>query len=134
LTVWPIAATIRDTVKNESTSTRRFASGRWRGYYEQMRRRYPQDQTMEFADGMVRGEGTDMIGPFRIEGEYRETDGEVRVGWIKTYERGHSVLYVGTFDGTQIHGHWEFGSGYGGGNESFGFSPEHAFLGIERMR
>ncbi|MBK8095589.1 MAG: hypothetical protein IPK26_00670 [Planctomycetes bacterium] len=99
----------------------RFVSGRWLGYYEQMRQRFPQEQTMEFADGMVRGDGLDMIGTFKIEGQYRHDGGIARVGWIKTYDGGHSVLYMGTFDGRWILGEWELS----GHTDGFGFAPEH---------
>ena len=54
--------------------------------------------TLEFADGIVRGDGIDGLGPFRLEGEYRATAGEVRLGWIKTYDGSHSILYVGALD------------------------------------
>lgn len=93
-------------------------SGLWRGFYEQHGRRYRQEQTMEFADGHVRGEGSDEVGPFRIEGQYDSAGDAVRLGWIKTYEAGHSVLYLGAFDGTWIEGAWEL-EGYPG--DGFGF-------------
>lgn len=76
---------------------------------------------MEFADGMVRGEGRDGIGPFRIEGEYLRDGSGTRVGWIKTYDRGHSVLYLGTYDGRWIRGAWELQGGHG---DNFAFAPE----------
>jgi hypothetical protein len=59
-------------------------SGNWRGFYAQIGRTFPQQQRMEFADGIVRGEGADGIGTFVIEGEYR-ADGanEVRIGWAR---------------------------------------------------
>ena len=77
---------------------------------------------MEFADGIVRGDGRDGIGPFRIEGSYRSEAGVVRVGWIKTYDRGHSVLYLGVVEQGWIRGDWELTRGYG---DAFGFRPEH---------
>jgi hypothetical protein len=101
-------------------SAARFASGQWRGWYQQMRLQFPQQQTMEFADGMVRGEGGDELGPFRIEGQYRRDGDEVRIGWIKTYRGGHSVLYLGSWDGTWIRGTWAL---QGGPSDAFGFAP-----------
>jgi hypothetical protein len=88
-------------------------SGLWRGYYQQAEGRYPQQQTMEFADGMVRGEGGDALGAFRIEGRYRNDHGAFRIGWIKTYDGGHSVLYLGGLDAAGIRGHWELEGGHG---------------------
>lgn len=98
----------------------RFRSGSWRGYYEQFGERYPQEQTMEFADGLVRGEGQDDIARFRIEGTYHRDGNTLRIGWIKTYEAGHSVLYLGATDGAWIRGRWELSDGYG---EGFAFAP-----------
>jgi hypothetical protein len=97
-------------------------SGNWRGFYAQIGRTFPQQQRMEFADGIVRGEGADGIGTFVIEGEYR-ADGanEVRIGWVKTYTNAHSVLYLGVFDGTRIRGKWEIGRL----GDRFEFAPEH---------
>jgi len=83
---------------------------------------------MEFADGMVRGEGSDDIGEFLVEGSYHSTDERVQIGWIKTYTQGHSLLYIGSFDGAWIHGHWELEGGYVG--DSFGFAPA-AMVGNE---
>jgi hypothetical protein len=102
----------------------RFASGSWRGYYEQFRGRYPQQQTMEFADGMVRGDGDDDIGPFRIEGQYHGDGEAVRIGWIKTYQNGHSVLYLGDYDGRWIRGTWTL---QGGPSDRFGFAAAADF-------
>jgi hypothetical protein len=96
-------------------------SGKWRGFYEQHGTAFPQQQRMEFADGIVRGEGADGIGTFLIEGEYRAVGPhELRIGWIKTYTDAHSVLYQGVFDGIRIRGKWEIGP-LGG---SFEFVPE----------
>lgn len=83
--------------------------------------RFPQEQVMEFADGMLRGEGNDGIGPFRIEGQYCSEGDAVRVGWIKTYDGGHSVLYLGSFDGGWILGTWALQGDVGDG---FGFASE----------
>jgi hypothetical protein len=96
-------------------------SGNWRGFYRQIGRTFPQQQRMEFADGIVRGEGADRIGTFVIEGEYRAGGAnEVRIGWIKTYTNAHSVLYLGVFDGARIRGRWEIGH-FG---DRFEFAPE----------
>jgi hypothetical protein len=86
-------------------------SGEWSGFYEQHAGRHPQRMTLEFADGVVRGDGIDELSAFRLEGEYRvEAGGEVRIGWLKTYDRSHSILYLGTLDGEgRIVGSWRIG-------------------------
>lgn len=84
-------------------------------------RQHPQHQRMEFADGIVRGDGADGIGTFKIEGEYRTVSTrEVRIGWIKTYTNAHSVLYMGVFDGERIRGNWDLSFGFG---DQFEFAP-----------
>lgn len=97
-------------------------SGLWKGFYEQSRRHYDQEMTLEFADGIVRGDGRDDLGTFTIEGDYRAADGEVRLGWIKTYDGAHSVLYLGRFDGLAIGGEWSIPPWGRGG---FELSPAH---------
>lgn len=114
--------------RNPADNPLRPESGRWCGYYEQCGDHYAQNQTMEFADGLVRGHGEDDIGSFRIEGIYRCEAGELRIGWIKTYDGGHSVLYLGQRRGDWIEGGWSLrretrGSMDGG----FGFAPERLF-------
>jgi hypothetical protein len=88
-------------------------SGLWTGHYEQFQHSYPQQATLEFADGLIRGDGVDGIGVFHIEGEYRVDERAIRMGWIKTYERAHSVLYLGVLQGEVIAGSWEL-PGYSG--------------------
>lgn len=89
------------------------ASGLWTGHYEQWGQRYPQQMTLEFADGLIRGDGADGLGPFKLEGEYRRHDGAVRLGWIKTYDGAHSVLYLGVAEAGAIHGTWRLPGGQG---------------------
>jgi hypothetical protein len=89
-------------------------SGIWTGHYEQGGLRHPQHVKLEFADGLIRGDGVDGIGAFMIDGEYRMEDTEVRMGWIKTYDGAHSVLYLGRLAGRSIEGQWDI-SGYRGG-------------------
>lgn len=90
-------------------------SGTWRGHYRQYRADHPQAMRLEFADGIMRGRGSDEIGDFRIEGEFRLVDGTMRLGWIKTYDRAHSVLYLGTIEDGRIVGTWDIG----GSGDSF---------------
>lgn len=90
-------------------------SGLWAGHYEQFGDEYPQRMTLEFADGLVRGDGVDDLGTFTLEGEYRAHLGEVRLGWIKTYDGAHSVLYLGSLHGGTILGDWRVQGGFTGG-------------------
>ena|SRR5688572_32863787 len=84
-------------------------SGLWEGHYVQWGARHPQKMTLEFADGLMQGDGIDGIGSFVIEGEYRVDEEEVRAGWIKTYVGRHSVLYLGTVRKGRLVGQWELG-------------------------
>ncbi len=81
-------------------------SGSWSGFYEQHGRHFGQELVLEFADGIVRGDGTDSLGTFVVDGEYRVERGEVRIGWIKTYDGAHSVLYLGVLDDRRLRGNW----------------------------
>jgi hypothetical protein len=99
------------------------SSGLWTGYYEQWGDRHPQETTLEFADGLIRGDGSDGLGTFTVEGEYRVDGGEVRLGWIKTYDGAHSVLYLGVLDGDRITGEWKLPGGQG----SFALSPNRTW-------
>lgn len=94
-------------------------SGMWAGHYEQSGYRFAQELKLEFADGLIRGDGIDAIGPFSIDGEYRQEPDEVRMGWIKTYEGAHSVLYLGWLRGRVIEGRWSL-QGHSG---SFALGP-----------
>jgi len=99
-------------------------SGLWVGMYEQSRHEYPQKMTLEFADGLMRGDGADDLGTFAIVGEYRAEGGAIRMGWIKTYDQAHSVLYLGTYEGVEVRGKWDI-QGYRGG---FALSPKPGMM------
>lgn len=90
------------------------ASGLWTGHYEQWGNEHPQELTLEFADGLVRGDGSDGIGEFTVEGEYRVDAGEIRLGWVKTYDGAHSVLYLGALVGGALTGQWSLRGASGG--------------------
>jgi hypothetical protein len=55
-------------------------SGLWAGHYVQFWVKHSQQMTLEFADGLIRGDGADRLGAFTIDGEYRADEGEVRLG------------------------------------------------------
>jgi hypothetical protein len=90
------------------------SSGLWTGYYEQFGKHHAQQMVLDFADGLIRGDGKDGLGRFTLEGEYRIADATIRLGWIKTYDGAHSVLYLGTFEAAGIEGHWSIGRTRGG--------------------
>lgn len=105
------------------TSAIRLPSGLWSGHYVQFFVKHAQQMNLEFADGLIRGDGSDGLGQFTIDGEYRVAGGEVRMGWIKTYNGAHSVLYLGTLQDGQIAGKWNLLIGLAG-TGNFALSPE----------
>jgi hypothetical protein len=100
----------------------RLPSGLWAGHYVQFFVKHAQQMNLEFADGLIRGDGSDGLGKFTIDGEYRVESGEVRMGWIKTYQGAHSVLYLGTLQDGQIAGKWNLLMALAG-TGSFALSP-----------
>lgn len=59
---------------------------------------------LSFAQGAIRGEGTDYVGPWTIEGRYDAASGDCQ--WIKQYLGKHQVAYSGTSASTGIEGTW----------------------------
>ena len=97
-------------------STTPLISGEWAGHYELQGALAPQRMTLEFADGVLRGDGVDEVGTFALEGGYGTVRGELRVGWIKTYDRGHSVLYRGNVNAAgALVGTWRIEETWQGG-------------------
>ena len=87
-----------------------YPSGRWDGFWvqEHWGRQAMTPFFLHFANGLVKGEGKDVIGRFTFFGEYDETTGEVRL--VKEYIGKHSVLYIGRPDGEgSIQGTWNIG-------------------------
>jgi hypothetical protein len=60
-------------------SSLQLPSGIWAGHYVQFFMKHAQQMNLEFADGLIRGDGSDGLGVFAIEGEYRADQGEVRL-------------------------------------------------------
>lgn len=61
--------------------------------------------TLEFCGPTIIGKGADIIASFTISGKLRP-DGSVEI--LKKYDRRHSVLYVGTYDGEgSMNGKWD---------------------------
>ncbi len=88
-------------------------SGVWSGHYVERERAFPQRMTIELADGLVRGDGVDDLGTFTLDGEYRVDGASARLGWVKTYDGAHSVLYLGELRDEVITGSWSIGSARG---------------------
>jgi hypothetical protein len=83
-----------------------YPSGAWRGYWEQevFGRQSMEGLTLSFAEGVITGHGTDIIGPFVFRGSY---DAAGSVSLTKHYLGKHSVHYQGVYDGEgTIHGIW----------------------------
>jgi hypothetical protein len=63
---------------------------------------------MSFADGEVKGEGTDYVAPWVCRGEYDLDSGLCT--WVKQYMGQHQVRYSGKIGQNGIMGHWEISS------------------------
>lgn len=61
-------------------------------------------QYLEFADGKLKGEGTDYVGPWTLAGEY-DLDQSQAV-WVKQYVGKHAVNYSGKISEDGITGTW----------------------------
>jgi hypothetical protein len=98
-----------------------YPSGPWRGYWEQAAygRQLMRKLTLRFADGVVEGEGRDVIGAFTFRGRY---DDRGNVALIKQYVGRHQVHYQGTYDGEgTIFGTWSILDRWAG---PFALTPE----------
>jgi hypothetical protein len=93
----------------------RFPSGPWQGFF--LMAHWPGRHTMElhltFHQGVMTGEGRDMIGPFLIRGKYNIDDGKCH--WSKRYVGKHDVAYQGYNEGKGIWGVWEIPPTFRGG-------------------
>lgn len=66
---------------------------------------------LSIEGGRIIGRGVDIVAPFQMTGKVRE-DGAVEI--VKQYEKRHTVLYVGQYDGEgTLYGDWDI-SGYQG--------------------
>jgi len=68
---------------------------------------------LSFRQGVMSGEGRDMIGPFLIRGKYKLDDG--KCAWTKRYIGKHDVAYQGYNEGKGIWGLWEIPPTWRGG-------------------
>jgi hypothetical protein len=93
----------------------RFPSGPWQGFF--LMAHWPGRHTMElhlhFHQGVMTGEGRDLIGDFIIRGKYNINDGKCH--WTKKYINKHDVFYQGYNEGKGIWGIWEIPPDFRGG-------------------
>jgi hypothetical protein len=68
---------------------------------------------LSFRQGIMTGEGRDMIGQFLIRGKYKLDDGKCE--WTKRYIGKHDVSYQGYNEGKGIWGLWEIAPAWRGG-------------------
>lgn len=68
---------------------------------------------LTFRQGVMTGEGRDLIGPFVIRGRYQVDNGEC--WWTKKYIKKHDVFYHGYNEGKGIWGLWEIPPSWKGG-------------------
>jgi len=63
------------------------------------------DLRLTFANGLLRGDGSDDVGRFLIKGRYDASTRECY--WTKSYLGAHDVYYRGFREGKGIWGTWE---------------------------
>jgi hypothetical protein len=110
---WPWTEAPRATgglCMNESL----FPSGPWTGFYNYYPGdRHRMDLHLNFASGILSGDGSDDVGRFRIKGRYDA--GARQCHWTKSYLGAHDVFYQGYREGKGIWGTWEIGKRFRGG-------------------
>lgn len=83
------------------------------GWWEQegYGRQLMTDLRLAFQEGLIKGEGVDVIGPFLFLGKLTE---EGQVSLIKQYLGQHSVDYLGQYDGEgELAGIWQIDGFHG---------------------
>jgi hypothetical protein len=93
----------------------RFPSGPWRGFFlmGHLPDRHQMELQLTFRQGVMTGDGRDMIGPFLIRGKYNLENGKCY--WTKRYIGKHDVAYHGYNEGKGIWGLWEIPPSWRGG-------------------
>ena len=104
-----------DLIAPDLETDERFPSGPWTGFFLQPTQpgRHWMELLLTFRDGLVKGDGSDKVGKFRVTGRYSIEDGKCR--WTKTYLGEHSLYYQGYNEGKGIWGNWEMTSAWRGG-------------------
>ena len=107
-----------------------YPTGSWAGVWQQegWGRQPMKAFDLSFESGVVRGSGHDVIGTFRVFGEYESESGELR--FAKHYFDAHTVLYTGEPDGEGgVIGKWFIKTGNATGTGSFSLKPNYPYLG-----
>lgn len=93
----------------------RFPSGKWRGFFlmSHLPGRHQMELVLNFRQGVMTGEGRDLIGSFLIRGRYQVDNGEC--WWTKRYIGKHDVSYHGYNEGKGIWGLWDIPPEWRGG-------------------
>jgi hypothetical protein len=94
----------------------RFPSGPWVGYFLQKELppgKHGMELRLTFRQGVMTGEGRDLIGEFLIRGKYQVEDG--KCWWSKRFIGKHDVAYQGYNEGKGIWGLWEIPPSWKGG-------------------
>ena len=93
----------------------RFPSGPWCGFFlmSHLPGKHQMELKLSFRQGVMTGEGRDLIGPFLIRGRYQVDDGQC--WWTKRYIGKHDVSYRGYNEGKGIWGLWEIPPTWKGG-------------------
>jgi hypothetical protein len=109
----PLPPPIPEKLPVETDS--RFPSGPWQGFFlmAHLPGRHKMELHLTFRQGVMTGEGRDMIGPFLIRGKYHVDDG--KCSWSKRYIGKHDVAYQGYNEGKGIWGLWEIPPTWRGG-------------------
>jgi hypothetical protein len=110
-------------------------SGPWTGQSVQAGFRLTEQMTLTFRGDSFTGYGTDVDGEFELAGQYDPSDDAVSI--VRTYvvapknpsQVGYPFLYIGRWDGYQIHGRWMMSThpGEGGSFEMWPQEEEVAF-------
>lgn len=84
----------------------RFPTGEWTGFFIQPdgNQRHVMDCVLEFAQGVMVGQGSDPVGEYTVDGTYLLDTGVC--SWNKQYVGSHCVEYTGRASNRAIIGHW----------------------------
>ena len=86
-------------------------SGQWSGFYLESHRvrKGWMHLYLAFESGVIKGEGTDYVGPWTLQGSYElsSDDSTAECRWIKSYVGRHDVSYEGKYGSDGIKGKWD---------------------------
>ena len=104
-----------------------YPSGSWAGFWQQegWGRQPMQAFVLKFQNGVITGGGYDVIGHFKVFGEYEADGGAIR--FVKHYFDAHSVLYSASPDGEgSVVGTWVIKTELSISKGSFALKPNFA--------